>query len=56
LALTRYVETLLFGLEPNDVLTFAGVVALIGSIALVAAAAPARRAAQLDPLHALRHE
>jgi predicted permease len=50
LGLSRYVETLLFGLKPNDAVTIAGV------IALVAAIAPARRASGIDPLRALRYE
>ena len=55
-ALTRYLETLLFGVGATDPLTFA---AMVGVMLLVAAAAsyfPARRAARVDPLIALRAE
>jgi predicted permease len=54
--LSRYVETLLFGLKPGDGLTIAGVVLLMVAIALIAAIAPSRRAAGVDPLRALRYE
>ena len=56
LGLSRFVESLLFGLEPNDALTIAAVALLMVVIALVAATAPARRAARIDPLVALRYE
>jgi predicted permease len=56
LALTRLVATLLFGVKANDPATLA-VAALGLAIASVAAAyAPARRAARLDPVRALRNE
>jgi predicted permease len=56
LALTRFVSSLLFGLQPNDALTIAAVVVLMVVIAIAAATAPARRAAAVDPLSALRCE
>jgi predicted permease len=56
IGLSRYVETLLFGLRPNDLATIAAVVALIAATALVAAIGPARRASGIDPLRALRYE
>jgi putative ABC transport system permease protein len=52
----RLLESLLYGIEPTDPLTFVGV---IGAVTLVAAAAiwlPARRAARIDPLQALKAE
>jgi len=54
--LTRVMASLLFGISPTDPLTFAGVAALLMSTALLACFAPARRAANVDPLVALRHE
>jgi ABC-type antimicrobial peptide transport system permease subunit len=56
LALGRYIESLLYGMKPNDLVTIAGVAALMGLVALLAAALPARRAAGVDPLRALRYE
>lgn len=55
-ALSRYVETLLFNLKRNDALTISAAIVLIILIAAVAGLVPARRAAKIDPLRALRHE
>jgi ABC-type antimicrobial peptide transport system permease subunit len=52
--LARTIESLLYGVEPTDPLTLAGVCALLLGIALTACWLPARRAARLDPLIALR--
>jgi putative ABC transport system permease protein len=54
--LRRSVESMLFGVAPDDALTFGGVAVLLGLISLLAAYLPARRAARIDPTMALRSE
>ena len=56
LGLTRLLRTFLFDVHPSDPLTFAGISVLICLVALVACWIPARRAARIDPLVALRAE
>jgi predicted permease len=56
LGLTRYIESLLFGVKPLDVPTFAGVSAVMVAVALLASYLPARRASRVDPVEALRAE
>ncbi len=56
LLLLRSLGTLLFGVTPYDVPTYAIVVVLLGAIAVLASYSPARRAACIEPLTALRHE
>jgi putative ABC transport system permease protein len=55
-ALTRFMTTLLFGIGTVDPLTFAAVPALLAVVALAAALIPARRAAAVDPMRALRED
>ena len=52
--LTRFVTTLLYGVDARDGLTYAATAAIVVSVAVLACVAPARRAARLDPLRALR--
>jgi ABC-type antimicrobial peptide transport system permease subunit len=56
LALSNYVESLLYNLTPTDTLTLTAVIVLMLTISVLAAVAPSRRAASIDPLRALRYE
>jgi predicted permease len=53
---SRYVKTLLYGIEPNDPATIAMAVAVLFGCGLLAAFPPARRAARIDPITAVRQE
>ncbi len=55
-ALTRMLSALLFSVSPSDPRTFAGVALLILGVAFVASFIPARRAATVDPVIALRQD
>ena len=55
-ALTRLMETMLFGVEPTDKLTFAGISALLITVALLACYLPGRRATKVEPTISLRYE
>jgi putative ABC transport system permease protein len=54
--LTKYLTTLLFGVQPLDAITFASVTALLLLVSLIASSVPAYRAAQLDPMKTLRDQ
>jgi putative ABC transport system permease protein len=55
-AVTRLLATMLFQVKPNDVSVYLGVSILLGLVTLIAAYVPARRAAGIDPVTALREE
>jgi putative ABC transport system permease protein len=56
LAFTRVLASLLFGVSTRDPLTFSGVAALLAAVALLATWLPARRAARVEPIVAIRNE
>ena len=55
-ALTRYLEALLFNVSPTDPATFVALPLILCAVAVAASYLPARRAAKVDPISALRYE
>jgi len=53
---TRYLQSLLYEVKPNDPVTFAAIAALILCVALAASYLPTRRAMDVEPMVALRHD
>ena len=56
LATSRFVASLLFGMKPNDPVALLTAVTVLLLAALLAGGIPAKRAASIDPMSALRHE
>lgn len=56
LAVSRTMSSVLYGVRSNDPVTFASVSVLVGIVAFLASYIPARRAAKVDPMVALRYE
>jgi ABC-type antimicrobial peptide transport system permease subunit len=55
-ASTRWIASVLYGVTPTDAFSIGMAVAVLSTVALVAGFLPARRAAHVDPMVALRHE
>jgi putative ABC transport system permease protein len=55
-AASRLLAKMLYGVKPNDPATYAAVVAVLGTIALLACYLPARRAMRVDPVNALKQD
>jgi len=54
--LSRLMSSLLYGIAPSDLLTYASVALMLAAVALFACYVPARRALRIDPVNALREE
>jgi ABC-type antimicrobial peptide transport system permease subunit len=56
LATSKFVEAFLFAMKPNDSVSLAAAIMILVLAAVLAGYAPARRAARIDPMVALRNE
>jgi len=56
LALVRLIRSIFYGIEPHDPITIIGTVVIMFTVAALATWIPARRAAKIDPMEALRYE
>jgi putative ABC transport system permease protein len=54
--LARFLTSMLYGVSPSDPVTFLGISFLLAMVALLACYLPARRAARIDPMIAIREE
>ena len=55
-AVTRFIANMLFGVNPRDPLTFVAIIGALGAVTVAACFLPARRAARVDPVVALRED
>ncbi len=56
LGVTRFLQSMLYGVSPFDPVSFVAVTLVLSAIAFLASYVPARRAARVDPVEALRQE
>jgi putative ABC transport system permease protein len=56
LGIARLIHSMFFGVSPADPVSIVATIVLLGTTSLLASYIPARRAAKIDPMEALRHE